>query len=100
MATYTTAEFTKHATTAAGVQDSVTLGANFNRVEVLNRSTTDYLSVLVDSDATISAAFQDGTTAVPPNSSVILASQSNDTTEVKLFSTGAADYTIEGVIGE
>lgn len=96
MANYSTARST-HRTTAAGVEDVVTLTQHWGEVEVVNRSTTDTLTINPYTTTALSALGADGTEVIPPNSSLtVRAATTNKQHQIRLWSAGVVPYSVSG----
>lgn len=94
MATYSGAR-SQHQTLTANTVDTVTLNADFDEVEVLNRDTTSLIYFTADgSTPTVSGA---GTYVVPAGGSLKVAVPTSGNSVVKLISAGAAAYSVTGV---
>jgi hypothetical protein len=94
MASYTATRI-KHATLTAATVDTVTLAADYPRVEVTNRDATNPLYVRLDGAAPTVAG--DDTLVVPPNTYRVLEVATAGNTVVKLISAGAAPYSVTGL---
>ncbi len=96
MANYTPAAATTHKTLTAGAPDTVTFPADYLRVEVFNRGTTDAIYFTVDG-VTAPAIAADGTDVVMPGDSLVVdatAAGTANSTTIRLISSGAMAYSI------
>jgi hypothetical protein len=94
MASYSAAR-SKHATLTASAVDTVTLGADWNTVEVTNRSATDPIYVTTNNAAPTVAG--DDTFVVPAGGYRVLEVPTAGSTVVKLISGGNAPYSVTGL---
>jgi hypothetical protein len=93
MASYT-ANAIKHPTLTASTVDTVTLGSDFNRVEVLNRGASDIYFTADKSTPTVGG--DDCFIALAGGGLQVDVPTAGSTT-VKLISSGAPAYTVTGV---
>jgi hypothetical protein len=94
MATITATGATTHPTLAAAAVDTVTLPADYQAVEVLNRDSaaTIYFTV----DGTTPGVAADGTYVAPPGQGVNVPVPTSGNTVVKLTSSATAAYSVTG----
>lgn len=95
MASYTGAS-SQHQTLAASTVDTVTLTADFNAVEVLNRGTSGDIYFTVDG-VTVPTVGGAGTYVVQPGMSLIVDPATSANTVVKLISSGTPAYSVTGI---
>ena len=85
---------TQHRTLVADTVDTVTLDGDYSSVEVLNRATSGDIYFRVDGTApTVGGA---GTYIARAGESVALDIDTSGKTVVKLISSGALDYSVQG----
>lgn len=102
MANYS-AKSAVHKTLVAATLDTVTLDADFQEVEVLNRSSTDTIYFCADgvggpSSDGVPTVAGDNTEVAPPNSSATVRSRVGAVTVVKLISSGTPAYSVRGLV--
>lgn len=83
----------KHATLAAGVVDTVTLGQDFNNVEVANHGAAAIYFTTEGATPTVAG---DNTYQVAPGGALVVQPASGGNTVVKLISSGATAYSVTG----
>lgn len=98
MATYSGAS-SQHQTLTAATVDTVTLNADYDNVEVLNRASSGdiYFTVGGSTAPTTPVVGAAGTYIVQPGQTLQVPVKASGNTVVKLISSAAAAYTVTGV---
>ena len=91
-----TANRAQHATLTPDTVDTVTLGSNWANVEVLNRSTSGWITFNVNSSSS-PVIGADETYVVGPGSAVVVPTPSPTPTVVKLICASANEYSVTGL---
>lgn len=85
----------KHATLVAATVDTVTLGANYARVEIFNRSSSGY--IYATTNGTTPTSGGDDTYVIGPGQAIQVDTPSPTATVVKLICATANDYSVTGL---
>lgn len=83
----------KHGTLTPATVETVVLNPSLNKVEVLNRGTSD---IFVTVDQTTPSVLGDDAEIAQAGTSIVLPVGSSNNTIIKLISSGAVAYTVSG----
>jgi hypothetical protein len=87
----------KHATLASSVVDIVTVSRSYGQVRIVNRSSGGgAAAIFVRLDGVDPAVTADNTFAVSPGQEKLLLPPATESIEVRVISSGAAPYSVEG----